>query len=141
MDKKITIGCIAITKKNGKYLLGIRNKESTSKGLLTLPGGTLEVGETIEQCLHREMMEEANIKIHNFKFVRNYELLRPEHKTHPHRLVLIYTADYLSGDLKGGDDCAEPEFYTKQEIKNFITTGKIPPVVAEIIEEIIFNHS
>ena len=114
----------------------MRNKESSSKGLYTPPGGTLEIGETIEECLHREMMEEANIEITNFKFIKNFELLRPEHKMHSHRLVLIYTADYKSGELKGGDDCAEPEFFSKEEIKQMVLDKKIPSVVAGILKDV-----
>ena len=126
MKNKIIIGCVAVTKRGNKYLLGVRNKKaSSSHAMYTIPGGTLEFGETIEECLHREMMEETNIRIKNLKFVKIYEYIKFK-KRIPHRIVFIYTADYASGELKGEDDCLDPEFFSIKEITKMILDKKIP---------------
>ena len=48
---------------NDKILMGKRALSSDSPGLWEFPGGKLEKGETIEQCLHREWKEELNLTI------------------------------------------------------------------------------
>ena len=48
---------------NDKILMGKRTSTSDSPGLWEFPGGKLEKGETIEQCLHREWKEELNLNI------------------------------------------------------------------------------
>ena len=48
---------------NDKILMGKRTPCSDSPGLWEFPGGKLEKGETIEQCLHREWKEELNLNI------------------------------------------------------------------------------
>ena len=48
---------------NDKILMGKRATSSDSPGLWEFPGGKLEKGETIEQCLHREWKEELNLTI------------------------------------------------------------------------------
>tara|TARA_B110000037_G_scaffold88284_1_gene104642 strand:- start:5130 stop:5498 length:369 start_codon:yes stop_codon:yes gene_type:complete len=48
---------------NDKILMGKRSPASDSPGLWEFPGGKLEKGETIEQCLHREWKEELNLTI------------------------------------------------------------------------------
>ena len=48
---------------NDKILMGKRTQSSDSPGLWEFPGGKLEKGETIEQCLHREWKEELNLDI------------------------------------------------------------------------------
>ena len=48
---------------NGKILMGLRNDYSQNKGYWEFPGGKLEEGETLEECLEREWMEELNLKI------------------------------------------------------------------------------
>ena len=57
--------------KNGRVLL-CRKKHTTA--LLILPGGTLEQGETAEQCLRRECREElGEVEVSNLRYLGDYE--------------------------------------------------------------------
>src|SRR5579862_8851767 len=57
--------------RDGRVLL-CRKKHTTS--LLILPGGTLEPGETAEECLKRECREElGEVKISDLHYLGNYE--------------------------------------------------------------------
>ena len=64
------IGTEALIEKDGKVLFISRNKkegEFHKKGILIGPGGKLEQGETMEQCIVREIEEETGLKIKNPK--------------------------------------------------------------------------
>jgi 8-oxo-dGTP diphosphatase len=65
---KVGIGIFLI--KCGSILLGIR-KSSHGKGEYALPGGHLELYESFEDCVIRELAEEAgpNIKVKGIKFL------------------------------------------------------------------------
>jgi 8-oxo-dGTP diphosphatase len=57
--------------RDGRVLL-CRKKHTTS--LLILPGGTLEPGETAEECLRRECREElGEVELSNLHYLGNYE--------------------------------------------------------------------
>jgi 8-oxo-dGTP diphosphatase len=57
--------------KDGRILL-CRKKHTTS--LLILPGGTLEQGETAEECLRRECREElGDVELSNLQYLGKYE--------------------------------------------------------------------
>ena len=57
--------------KDGRVLL-CRKKHTTS--LLILPGGTLDPGETAEECLRRECREElGEVEVSNLSYVGEYE--------------------------------------------------------------------
>ncbi|MGA2720649.1 MAG: NUDIX domain-containing protein, partial [Candidatus Acidiferrales bacterium] len=57
--------------KDGRVLL-CRKKHTTS--LLILPGGSLEPGETAEECLRRECREElGEVAVSNLKHLGDYE--------------------------------------------------------------------
>jgi len=57
--------------KDGRILL-CRKKHTTS--LLILPGGTLERGETSEECLRRECREElGEVQVSNLRYLGDYE--------------------------------------------------------------------
>lgn len=50
----------------GKFLL-FQRKSDLGKGTWTIPGGSLEFGETLEECAKREIMEECGISLKNVK--------------------------------------------------------------------------
>ena len=60
MIKKVTAGLII---NNNKLLIAQRKKGKSCELLWEFPGGKLEEGETLENCLSRELKEELNIEI------------------------------------------------------------------------------
>lgn len=58
--KQIAAGIICC---NGKVLIAQRRRGKDLEFFWELPGGKLEAGETLEQCLARELIEEMDLKI------------------------------------------------------------------------------
>jgi mutator protein MutT len=54
---------VGIIKSSGKYLVCQRKKDGRYGLKWEFPGGKLEPGETVEQCLRRELQEELSIEI------------------------------------------------------------------------------
>lgn len=61
MIDKLNIRVYATAVKEGKVL--VLHEEYAGQQLMKLPGGGLEFGEGILDCLHREFEEELNVKI------------------------------------------------------------------------------
>jgi 8-oxo-dGTP diphosphatase len=59
----------AIIEKDGKILIARRNKNDPLKGKWEFPGGRLEPGESLEECLKRELREELGIDAQIGEFV------------------------------------------------------------------------
>jgi NAD+ diphosphatase len=55
--------------------------------------GFLEVGESIEEAVHREVFEEVGLRVHNLKYVASQAW------PFPHSLMIAFTAEYLSGEI------------------------------------------
>lgn len=64
-------GVGAIIIKNRKILLLLR-KESPDKGLWSLPGGQVEVGENLEMAIKREVSEEIGVKVTHAELVESF---------------------------------------------------------------------
>jgi 8-oxo-dGTP diphosphatase len=80
----------AIVIKDDQLLVMHRNKFGTEYD--TLPGGNIEIGETPEQALLRELHEETQVVIQNPRCV----IL--EHAGEPYGDQYIYLCDYVSGE-------------------------------------------
>jgi len=53
----------AIIVRRGRYLIAQRRADAALGGLWEFPGGKCRVGETMEQCLEREILEELGVRV------------------------------------------------------------------------------
>lgn len=84
--------CIIVAIRNDDKLLLAKGKHSTS-GMYSVLAGFVESGETLEQAVHREVMEEVGIEIKNLKYFGSQPW------PFPHSLMMGYTAEYAGGEL------------------------------------------
>jgi NAD+ diphosphatase len=76
-----------------------------------LIAGFVEPGEAIEEAVHREVLEEVGIKIKNLKYQKSQSW------PFPNSLMLAFTAEYESGDIKvDGDEILKAKWFRKDEI-------------------------
>jgi 8-oxo-dGTP diphosphatase len=112
------VGVAAITVANGKVLL-IKRGIEPSCGLWAFPGGTLKLGETLQECAAREMLEETGItiKVDAYAYVFDYFERDDKGKLKFHFVVVDFAAEYVSGEPKGADDAMEARWLTPQELE------------------------
>lgn len=67
-DQNFHIGVYGVFINDGKLLV-IKKARGPYIGMLDLPGGGIEFGEKIEECLSREIMEETGATLNNFQFI------------------------------------------------------------------------
>ncbi|PHI28717.1 NAD(+) diphosphatase [Budvicia aquatica] len=85
--------CIIVAiRREDKILLAQHNRHRG--GIYTALAGFVEVGETLEQAVAREVMEESNINVTNLRYISSQPW------PFPHSLMVAYLADYAGGDLK-----------------------------------------
>nr|WP_294999849.1 NAD(+) diphosphatase [uncultured Methanobrevibacter sp.] len=76
-----------------------------------LIAGFVEPGESIEEAVHREVAEEVGIKIKNLKYMKSQSW------PFPNSLMLGFTGEYESGDIKvDGDEILKAKWFKKDEI-------------------------
>jgi mutator protein MutT len=87
---------IAIVCRAGQVLISRRRDDDTFPGLWEFPGGKQEDGETLEQCLARELMEELAIT------AKPRESLPAIEHDYPELLVRLhpFVCDHTAGDAK-----------------------------------------
>jgi 8-oxo-dGTP diphosphatase len=83
--------------RNGKVLL-VRRARFPAKGVYSLPGGRVEIGETLHAALHREVKEETALKIEIADLATWREVL-PTAKGGGHYVILSFAARGRAGEV------------------------------------------
>jgi 8-oxo-dGTP diphosphatase len=128
MDQKIISGAYpdlprvavgAVVFKDNKVLL-IRRAKPPAKGLWAIPGGSVNLGETLQQAAERETLEETNLTILATKPVFTFEVIEKDdhNQVRFHYVIIDLVADYISGIPLPGDDADEVRWVSSKELKN-----------------------
>lgn len=86
----------AIIKRDGKYLICQRNADDECGLLWEFPGGKLEEGETLEECIIREIKEELDLDIS----VLNIFTTNVYHFDNKEILFTVFNAEIVGGTMK-----------------------------------------
>ena len=98
----------AHTKRRQYPAVHARNFRGTFNGLVA---GFLEPGETLEECVHREVAEETGLHIKNLKYFGSQPW------PYPSGIMIGFTADYESGEIKlQAEELNAGAFYTKDNL-------------------------
>ena len=105
----ISTAIIVLIRRGEEILLvHARNFRGTFYGLVA---GFLEAGETLEQCVQREVMEETGLRVKNITYFGNQPW------PYPSGLMVGFIADYESGEIKlQKDELSAGAFYSKENM-------------------------
>ena len=99
-------------------------------GAYGLIAGFVEVGESIEEAVHREVKEEVGIKIKNLSYFGSQPWPFPD------SLMIAFTADYCSGDiLINADEIEEAGWYRYDNLPGRPSTSI--SIASELIDSFI----
>jgi 8-oxo-dGTP diphosphatase len=112
---KLTVD-VVIPRQDGKVVL-IRRANEPFRGRWALPGGFVDVGETVEQAAIREIEEETGLQIELERLVGVYS--DPERDPRGHNVSVAFFARPLDGsrEPRGSDDASEAVFLDPQEVE------------------------
>jgi len=108
----------------GSDILLIRRGKEPFKGAYALPGGFLNYGERLEDCVVREVLEETGVKTSIVDLVGVYSA--PDRDPRGHFVTAVFHLQPISGTAKGGDDASSAEWVPMDRLPKFaFDHGKI----------------
>lgn len=102
----LTADCVVVDARNRVLL--VRRKYPPCKGQYALPGGFVEVGETVENACRRELMEETGVKAGKLQLLGVYS--DPSRDPRGHTCTIAFLTRVRSARAKAGDDAAAAEW-------------------------------
>jgi 8-oxo-dGTP diphosphatase len=105
-NPKLTVDGIAL--KDGQIVL-IQRKNQPFQGQYALPGGFVEYGETVDNAVVREFLEETGLQTRIKRLLGVYS--EPGRDPRGHTVSVVFELEIIGGNLQSGDDAAEAKLF------------------------------
>lgn len=128
-DRPFLAASIAVFR-NGKVLLGLRVSPPGSK-VFSLPGGVVELGETLQEAALRELAEETGVTARIVGFAGHTEVLDRDEsgRVRRHFVVASFAAHWQSGDGTPSDEAPELIWADPSDLGELPVTPGLRPLL------------
>ena len=120
------VGVGGVVIEQGRVLL-IRRGGEPLKGQWSIPGGTLETGETLEEGTCREMAEETGLSVRVVELIEVFERIFREPGEEArgpryHFIILDYLCERISGEARAGSDVTDVAWVAEHDLAAYQLT-------------------
>ncbi len=123
--------------RDGRVLI-VRRARPPSEGLHTLPGGVVELGETLAQAVIREVREETSLDIEPLALAGYREAIARDAggRIERHFVILPFAARWIAGEIALSEELAEARWLSPSELAGLKTTEGLADIVATASQRI-----
>jgi 8-oxo-dGTP diphosphatase len=111
----VGVGAIIIDQE--RVLLVKRGNEPLA-GSWSIPGGLLDIGETLSQAVVREAFEETGLTVEAGELLGVYDRIMPDadQRTRYHYVLVDFLCRRISGELQAAGDAVDARWFTSSEL-------------------------
>jgi len=124
------VGVGAVIVEDGKVVL-IRRRYAPLAGEWSLPGGMVELGETLETAIAREMLEETSLVVEVGPVIEVFDriMFDESRRVRYHFVLVDYLCRPVSGDLRASSDVDAAEWVDPADLVRYSLTAKATAVI------------
>ena len=116
----------------GSRVLLIQRGRPPLQGEWSIPGGMLELGESLEEGVRREVWEETGLEVKPLEVISVFDRIQKnESRVRYHYVIVDYACRRTGGRLKSGSDVLDARWVRRQDLHLFHVTPKAASVIAE----------
>jgi 8-oxo-dGTP diphosphatase len=117
--------------RDGRVLIA-RRARAPMLGVYSLPGGVVEIGESLREAAARELAEEVGVEADILAFVDHVEPIRREGaRVREHYVIAAFVARWRSGEPSVGAEADAIAWVEPDEIGRWPTTPELPEIIAK----------
>ena len=131
------VGVGAVIIDRGRVLL-VKRGSPPMLGQWTIPGGVVELGETLRSAAEREAQEETGLTVHVGEVIEVIDRILPgdDGRTQFHYVLIDFLCSVVQGEARAGSDAAEVAWAAENELEKF----KLEKKALEVIREAFAQH-
>ncbi len=112
---RVAVGAVVV--KDGEVLL-VKRRDPPNAGQWAIPGGSVRLGESLQQAAERELYEETGLRVRAGAPVYIFDVIDRDStgRTRYHYVITDLLAEYLGGEPSPRDDAVEARWLSPQEL-------------------------
>jgi len=135
MNGRYVTSCLACTMRSNLVLM-VEQENGYWAGRWILPGGKLELGESLEECAARECYEETGVKVAVSRQVKAYVSYDPNTEWDDQVLLICFEAEYLTGFPRVGRGVTGAKWIEMEKIKEMNWRDRtVPDIILRMITD------
>jgi 8-oxo-dGTP diphosphatase len=129
----VGVGAVIV---DGDWVVLVKRAHEPFKGEWSLPGGTVEVGETLMEAVAREVREETGLNVHVGPLVEVLDRVHRDRddRVEYHFVLLDYKCTVVSGTLAHGSDASDVCWASRNELARYGLSDAALRVVTKALE-------
>ena len=114
---RVAVGAIVF---NENRVLLVQRGKPPAEGIWAIPGGSVKLGETLQQAAEREIYEETGVTIRAREPAYTFESIQRDETgaVRFHYVIVDLIADYVDGTPKAADDALDARWLSVNEIQS-----------------------
>jgi 8-oxo-dGTP diphosphatase len=115
VSPRVAVGCVVIHE--GRVLL-VQRGRAPSRGLWAVPGGSVRLGERLDEAAEREVLEETGVRVEAGEIVHTFDVIDHDDagRVRHHYVVVDVLGRYLSGQPRADDDAAAAGWFAAADL-------------------------
>jgi 8-oxo-dGTP diphosphatase len=124
------VGVGGVVIRDGRALL-IRRGSAPLIGQWSIPGGSLDLGETIPEGIRRELKEETGIDVRVVELIEVFERIFRDDagKIQYHFVIVDYLCEYIAGEAQAASDVTDAAWVREDELERYSLTETATRVI------------
>src|SRR5207248_1546070 len=113
----VGVGAVIV---EGDRVLLVKRGKAPLVGEWSIPGGMLELGETLRQGAEREALEETGLVVRATDLLGVFDRIVPDEtkRTLYHYVLIDFLCQKMSGDVLAAGDAADARWFTGADLSN-----------------------
>ncbi|MCG6909927.1 MAG: NUDIX hydrolase [Deltaproteobacteria bacterium] len=127
---RVAVGAVVIH--NNRILLVKRGK-APAREEWAIPGGSVELGETLQKAAEREIQEETGITIKALEVIYSFDaIVKKGDRIRFHYVILDLAAAYVAGEPQAGSDALDADWFDPAQVQDLGVNTRSRQLLARI---------